>query len=286
MSEELQQGCAPSECGTKPACAGCSHNKNANHTAEEAPKAQPKVRKVIGVVSGKGGVGKSLVSGELAVMLSRMGYRVGVLDADITGPSIPKMFGIHEKAYGDGNRIFPAETKNGIKLMSINLLLDQDDAPVIWRGPVIAGAVKQFWEDVEWGELDAMVIDMPPGTGDVPLTVFQSIPLDGVVVVTTPQDLVGMIVRKAVNMAGMMNIPVLGLVENMSYAVCPDCGKKIEIFGKSRIAQEAAELSLPVLAQLPFDPNAAALCDAGEIEKVDNPAMMDAARAIAGQVGL
>ena len=284
MSEEVKQGCAPSECGTKPACAGCSHNRKEQQPAPV--KEAPKVRKIIGVVSGKGAVGKSLVSGELAVMLSRMGYRVGVLDADITGPSIPKMFGIHEKAYGDGNRIFPAETKNGIKLMSINLLLDQDDAPVIWRGPVIAGAVKQFWEDVEWGELDAMVIDMPPGTGDVPLTVFQSIPLDGVVVVTTPQDLVGMIVRKAVNMAGMMKIPVLGLVENMAYALCPDCGKKIEIFGKSRIAQEAAELSLPVLAQLPFDPKAAQLCDAGDIESVDNPLMADAAAAVAGQVGL
>ena len=196
---DLQQGCSPSECGTKPACAGCSHNHN--QAAETAKKEPPKVRKVIGVVSGKGGVGKSLVSGELAVMLSRMGYRVGVLDADITGPSIPRMFGIHDKAFGDGERIFPAETEKGIEVMSINLRLDSDDAPVIWRGPVIAGAVKQFWEDVAWGELDVMVIDMPPGTGDVPLTVFQSIPLDGVVVVSTPQDLVGMIVRKAVNMA-------------------------------------------------------------------------------------
>ena len=285
MSDELKQGCAPSECGTKPACAGCSHNKNAASTAP-AQKEQPKVRKVIGVVSGKGGVGKSLVSGELAVMLRRMGYKVGVLDADITGPSIPKMFGIHEKAFGDGVHIFPAETDNGIKVMSINLMLDSDDAPVIWRGPVIAGAVKQFWEDVSWGELDVMVIDMPPGTGDVPLTVFQSIPLDGVVIVSTPQDLVGMIVRKAVNMASMMHIPVLGLVENMSYALCPDCGKKIEIFGKSRIAQEAAQLSLPVLAQMPFDPSAAALCDAGAIETVDNPLMADAAAAVAGQVGL
>jgi len=286
VSEEVKQGCAPSECGTKPACAGCSHNKNANNAAPEAPKAQPKVRKVIGVVSGKGGVGKSLVSGELAVMLSRMGYRVGVLDADITGPSIPKMFGIADKAMGDGEFIYPVETATGIKVMSINLLLENDDTPVVWRGPVIAGAVKQFWEEVAWGEMDVMVIDMPPGTGDVPLTVFQSIPLDGIVVVSTPQDLVGMIVRKAVNMAGMMNIPVLGLVENMSYAICPDCGKRIELFGKSRIAQEAAELSLPVLAQLPFDPAAANLCDRGMIETVDNPAMADAAAAVAGQVQL
>ena len=281
---DLQQGCSPSECGTKPACAGCSHNHN--QAAETAEKDPPKVRKVIGVVSGKGGVGKSLVSGELAVMLSRMGYRVGVLDADITGPSIPRMFGIHDKALGDGEHIFPAETETGIEVMSINLMLENDDAPVIWRGPVIAGAVKQFWEDVAWGELDVMVIDMPPGTGDVPLTVFQSIPLDGVVVVSTPQDLVGMIVRKAVNMANMMNIPVLGLVENMSYALCPDCGRRIELFGKSKIAQEAAALHLPVLAQLPFDPKAAQLCDEGSIETVENPLMADAARAVAGQVGL
>ena len=262
---DLQQGCSPSECGTKPACAGCSHNHN--QAAETAEKEPPKVRKVIGVVSGKGGVGKSLVSGELAVMLSRMGYRVGVLDADITGPSIPRMFGIHDKALGDGEHIFPAETEKGIEVMSINLMLENDDAPVIWRGPVIAGAVKQFWEDVAWGELDVMVIDMPPGTGDVPLTVFQSIPLDGVVVVSTPQDLVGMIVRKA-------------------YALCPDCGKRIELFGKSKIAQEAAALHLPVLAQLPFDPKAAQLCDEGSIETVENPLMADAARAVAGQVGL
>jgi len=286
VSEELKSGCAPSECGTKPACAGCSHNHNNQQTAEEPAKQPPKVRKVIGVVSGKGGVGKSLVSGELAVMLSRMGYRVGILDADITGPSIPKMFGITEKAMGDGEYIYPTTTHTGIEVMSINLLLENDDTPVVWRGPVIAGAVKQFWEEVAWSELDVMVIDMPPGTGDVPLTVFQSIPLDGVVVVSTPQDLVSMIVRKAVNMAGMMNIPVLGLVENMSYALCPDCGKKIEIFGKSRIAQEAAELSLPVLAQLPFDPAAANLCDRGMIETVDNPIMADAAAAIAGQVKL
>ena len=285
MADEIRQGCAPSECGTKPACAGCAQNKNAQQPPQ-IQKEPPKVRKVIGVVSGKGGVGKSLVSGELAVMLRRMGYRVGVLDADITGPSIPRMFGVTENAFGDGERIFPAETETGIKLISINLMLEEDDAPVVWRGPVIAGAVKQFWEDVAWGEMDVMVIDMPPGTGDVPLTVFQSIPLDGIVVVTTPQDLVGMIVRKAVNMASMMNIPVLGLVENMAYALCPDCGKRIELFGKSRIAQEAAQLSLPVLAQLPFDPNAAALCDAGSIETVDNSLMADAATAVAGQVGL
>ncbi len=286
MSEDFKQGCSPSECGTKSACAGCSFNKNAVSEQSEPQKQPPKVRKVIGVVSGKGGVGKSLVSGELAVMIRRMGYRVGIMDADITGPSIPRMFGIQDKAIGDGEKILPAETWAGIKLISINLMLEHDDTPVIWRGPVIAGVVKQFWEDVDWGELDVMVIDMPPGTGDVPLTIFQSIPLDGVVVVSTPQDLVGMIVRKAVNMAKMMNIPVLGLIENMSYALCPDCGKHIELFGKSHIAAEAAALHLPVLAQLPFDPEAATLCDDGAIESVENPLLADAAAAILGQIGL
>ena len=261
---DLQQGCAPSECGTKPACAGCSHNHN--QAAETVKKEPPKVRKVIGVVSGKGGVGKSLVSGELAVMLSRMGYRVGVLDADITGPSIPRMFGIHDKALGDGEHIFPAETEKGVEVMSINLMLDSDDAPVIWRGPVIAGAVKQFWEDVAWGELDVMVIDMPPGTGDVPLTVFQSIPVDGAIMVTTPQQLVGMIVEKAMNMAGMMNVPVLGLVENMSYAVCPDCGKHVEVFGESHVDEIAERFNVKALAKLPINHKLAAACDAGLIE--------------------
>lgn len=276
---DLQQGCAPSECGTKPACAGCSHNHN--QAAEEVKKEPPKVRKVIGVVSGKGGVGKSLVSGELAVMLSRMGYRVGVLDADITGPSIPRMFGIHDKAVGDGERIFPAETEKGIEVMSINLMLDSDDAPVIWRGPVIAGAVKQFWEDVAWGELDVMVIDMPPGTGDVPLTVFQSLPIDGVILVTSPQSLVSMIVSKAVNMAKMMDVPVYGFVENYSYFKCPDCGRTVEIFGKSKLSEIALEYSLPVLARLPIDPDTARLCDEGKMEQVNLDGVMPAAELIA-----
>ena len=239
------------------------------------------MRKVIGVVSGKGGVGKSLVSGELAVMLSRMGYRVGVLDADITGPSIPRMFGIHDKAFGDGERIFPAETEKGIEVMSINLMLDSDDAPVIWRGPVIAGAVKQFWEDVAWGELDVMVIDMPPGTGDVPLTVFQSLPIDGVILVTSPQSLVSMIVSKAVNMAKMMDVPVYGFVENYSYFKCPDCGRTVEIFGKSKLSEIALEYSLPVLARLPIDPDTARLCDEGKMEQVNLDGVMPAAELIA-----
>ncbi len=283
MEEELQQGCAPSECGSKEACAGCSHNPS---SAPQPQKEPPKVRKVIAVVSGKGGVGKSLVSGELAVMLRRMGHRVGILDADITGPSIPKMFGIREKALGDGEHILPAYTANDIRVISTNMLLDTEDTPVIWRGPVLAGVVKQFWEDVAWDELDCMVIDMPPGTGDVPLTVFQTIPVSGIVVVTTPQDLVETIVRKAVNMANMMNIPILGLVENMSYMVCPDCGRKIEIFGASHLDKMAEETGLPVLARLPFDPEAASLCDQGEIERVLNPNMMEAAIRISSALQL
>ena len=245
-----------------------------------------RVGKVIAVVSGKGGVGKSMVTSMLAVLMQRRGYKTAILDADITGPSIPKAFNIHGNCFQSENGIEPLESHTGIKVMSINLLLEKETEPVLWRGPVIAGVVNQFWTDVHWGDVDYMFVDMPPGTGDVPLTVFQSIPLDGVVVVSTPQDLVGMIVRKAVNMANMMNIPVLGLVENMSYALCPDCGRRIELFGKSKIAQEAAALHLPVLAQLPFDPKAAQLCDEGSIETVENPLMADAARAVAGQVGL
>ena len=280
MSEEIKQGCAPSECGTKPACAGCSHNHN-NQAAQEAPqKPAPKVRKVIGVVSGKGGVGKSLVSGELAVMLSRMGYKVGILDADITGPSVPCMFGVHDKAVGDGEYIYPAETSTGIEVMSINLMLENDDAPVIWRGPVIAGTVKQFWTDVCWGEVDFMFVDMPPGTGDVPLTVFQSLPLSGIIIVASPQELVGMIVQKAVKMANMMNIPVLALVENMSYVECPDCGKKIEVFGPSHAEEIAAQYDIPVVAKLPINPKLAGACDKGMIELYDGTWLDDVTKAL------
>ena len=278
MSENCTHDCST--------CSSACASRTAPQDLLEKPNDMTHVKKLIGVVSGKGGVGKSLVTSMLAVLMSRQGYTAAVLDADMTGPSIPRAFGLHEQAQGTDIGIMPVITKTGIRVMSLNLLLEHDTDPVVWRGPVIAGAVKQFWEEVFWGELDVMVIDMPPGTGDVPLTVFQSIPLSGVVVVSTPQDLVGMIVRKAVNMAGMMNIPVLGLVENMAYALCPDCGKKIELFGKSRIAEEAAQLGLPVLAQLPFDPTAAALCDAGLIETVDNPLMADAAAAVAGQVQL
>lgn len=231
-------------------------------------KAHPwsQVKKVIGVVSGKGGVGKSLVTSTLAVLLRRKGLSTGILDADITGPSIPKAFGITQKAQGSDKGIYPVKTKTGIDLMSMNLLLENDTDPVVWRGPVIAGAVKQFWSDVIWEYEDYLFVDMPPGTGDVPLTVFQSLPVNGIIIVTSPQELVSMIVEKAVNMANMMNIPILGVVENMSYVECPDCGKKIAVFGESHIDEVAAEKGLKVLAKLPIDPETASLVDAGKIE--------------------
>ncbi len=225
-----------------------------------------RIKHVIGVVSGKGGVGKSLVTSELAVKMNRAGYRVGILDADITGPSIPKIFGITEKAVGNDDGVFPAVTENGIKIISINLMLEHDDDPVIWRGPIIGGVVKQFWNEVIWGDLDYLLVDMPPGTGDVALTVFQSLPVDGVVIVTSPQELVSMIVKKAYNMAKMMNIPILGIVENYSYVECPDCGKKINIFGESRIDEIAAEKGLKVLGKIPMKQAVAQKCDNGLIE--------------------
>ncbi len=224
------------------------------------------VKKVIGVVSGKGGVGKSLVTSLLAASLRRRGDSVAILDADVTGPSIPKCFGLKGMAVADEKGIYPRETKTGIKVMSINLLLDEETAPVVWRGPVIAGAIKQFWGDVVWGDVDYMFVDMPPGTGDVPLTVFQSLPVDGLIIVTSPQELVGMIVSKAVEMAKLMDVPVLGLVENMSYFQCPDCGKELKIFGESHLDEVAAKYALPVLARLPMDPALASACDRGIIE--------------------
>ena len=224
------------------------------------------VKKVIGIVSGKGGVGKSLVTSMLAVTLRRRENAVAVLDADITGPSIPKCFGLKGRAMADENGMYPRESKTGIKVMSINLLLEEETAPVVWRGPVIAGAVKQFWTDVVWGDVDYMFVDMPPGTGDVPLTVFQSLPLDGIIIVTSPQELVGMIVSKAVEMAKLMNIPVLGLIENLSYYQCPDCGKKVSLFGESHLDEVAAKYALPVLGRLPIDPTLASACDRGIIE--------------------
>ena len=249
-------------------CSSCGADCSSRDLKAPA-NAKSKVKKVIAVVSGKGGVGKSLVTSSLAVAMRRMGKKVGVLDADITGPSIPAAFGVHTKAEGSELGIYPAETKTGIEIMSLNLLTENETDPVVWRGPVIAGAVKQFWTDVIWGDVDYLFVDMPPGTGDVPLTVFQSLPVDGIVVVTTPQDLVSMIVTKAVKMAEMMHIPVLGLVENYSYFRCPDCGKEHAIFGESHIERVAADLGLKVLARLPIDPAVAAACDAGRIEELE-----------------
>ena len=224
------------------------------------------VKKVIVVVSGKGGVGKSLVTSLLAVAMRRKGFNTAILDADITGPSIPQIFGLHTTAMADDCGILPVETATGIKTMSINLLLDDETDPVVWRGPIIGGTVKQFWTDVVWNDVDFMFVDMPPGTGDVALTVFQSLPVDGIVIVASPQELVGMIVQKAVKMAQLMNIPVLGLVENMSYITCPDCGRKISVFGESHVDEIASKFEIPHVARIPIDPELAALCDAGRIE--------------------
>ena len=229
------------------------------------------VKRVIGIISGKGGVGKSLVTASLARMMKEKGYNVGILDADITGPSIPKMYGIHEMATGSEQGIFPCIAKDDTRIMSVNLLLEDEDAPVIWRGPIIAGVVKQFWTDVIWDDLDYLFVDMPPGTGDVPLTVFQSLPVDGVVIVTSPQDLVQMIVKKAYNMAKQMNIPVLGIVENYSYVKCPDCGKELKVFGESHIEEIAEELGVPVLGKMPIDPAIAEAVEAEKFYEVTNP---------------
>ncbi len=259
-------------------CSSCSADcaSRKQESLLEAQNAHSNVKKVIAVVSGKGGVGKSLVTGLLATLTRRNGASAAVLDADITGPSIPKMFGVRDKAMGSEDGILPAESRTGVKMMSVNLLLENDTDPVIWRGALIAGTVKQFWTDVVWGDVDYMFVDMPPGTGDVPLTVFQSLPVDGIIIVTSPQELVGMIVEKAMNMAKMMNIPVLGIVENMSWVACPDCGKKIYPFGESRTAQIVKEHGIPLLAQLPIDPALARACDTGVIE-LFNEDWMDAA---------
>ena len=232
----------------------------------EKPHELSSIKKVIGVVSGKGGVGKSLVTSMMSVLMQRRGYQSAILDADVTGPSIPRIFGLKERAMGDDNGIYPVKTKTGIEVMSVNLLLEDDTTPVVWRGPIIAGTVKQFWTDVIWNDVDFMFVDMPPGTGDVPLTVFQSLPVDGVVVVTAPQTLVGMIVTKAVRMAEMMKVPVLGLVENYSFFRCPDCGGEHPIFGASTIDALGAELNLPVLAKLPLDSSLANAMDQGTVE--------------------
>ena len=226
------------------------------------------IKQVVAVMSGKGGVGKSSVTAMLAASLNNQGKSVGILDADVTGPSIPRLFGVHGKIVQDGPAMIPVETAKGIKIVSINLLLDQEDQPVIWRGPLISGVVKQFFEEVFWGDLDFLLVDLPPGTGDVPLTVMQSLPLDGLVVVTSPQELVAMIVKKAIHMAGQLNIPVLGMIENMSYLECPDCKKKIDVFGKSKIETITKELKIPLLGRLPLIPEVAALSDEGKVELI------------------
>lgn len=234
---------------------------------KEKANEQSNIKKVIAVMSGKGGVGKSSVTSLLATVLKDKGYNVGVLDADITGPSIPKIFGINKKrATGDNKGLNPVKTATGIKVMSLNLLIEQEDDPVVWRGPIISNTVKQFFTDVNWGDIDYLLIDLPPGTGDVPLTIMQSLPLDGIVIVSSPQDLVKLIVKKSVNMAKMMNIPILGIVENMSYFECPDCNKKINVFGKSKIDEVAKEMNLDIIAKLPIDPEFVELCDEGKIE--------------------
>lgn len=272
--------CSSASSCSKESCEGCPSKKSAPQSMVEPLNGFSTIKKVIGVVSGKGGVGKSLVTASLAVAMKNAGYAVGIMDADITGPSIPKMFGVHGPAYGTDDGLYAMDTKNGIKIMSINLLVDDEEAPVIWRGPVIGGAVKQFWTDVIWGELDYLFVDMPPGTGDVPLTVFQSLPVDGILVVTSPQELVQMIVKKAYHMAEMMNIPVLGIIENFSYFKCPDCGKEHPIFGESHVEEVAAELSLPVLGKLPIDSSLAKAADEGTFHETTNPHIAAAVAAL------
>ena len=273
------EGCTH-DCGS---CGqNCGERKQDPQSFLEKPHELSQIKRVIGVVSGKGGVGKSLVTSMMAVLLNRRGHKTAILDADVTGPSIPKAFGIREKAQGSEAGLFPGRSKTGIGVMSVNMLLEEETTPVIWRGPVIAGVVKQFWTDVIWDEVDFLFVDMPPGTGDVPLTVFQSIPLDGIIVVTSPQELVSVIVEKAVRMAEMMNIPILGLVENMSYAVCPDCGKEIPVFGESHLDEVAARHGLAVLGRLPMDPALAKVVDQGVVELFEGSWLDAAAEKLEG----
>ena len=276
---EQQNGCTPSDCASCAQGATCGKKSVDLH---EPANPYSHVNKVIAVVSGKGGVGKSMVTASLARMMREQGFSVGIMDADITGPSIPKMYGIHESAKGSDAGMFPCEAKDGTRIMSVNLLLEHEEDPVIWRGPVIAGVVKQFWTDVMWGELDYLFIDMPPGTGDVPLTVFQSLPVEGIVIVSSPQDLVKMIVRKAYKMAQMMKINVLGVVENYSYLVCPDCGKHISVFGESHIDEIVAELGTEVLGKMPINPLYAEAADKGAFHAVENEYLDKAVEKIVG----
>ena len=282
--EQPEGGCAPEACAECAQAGNCSSQKKmTKEDFREPANPYSHIKKVIGVVSGKGGVGKSIVTASLARQLRKNGCSVGILDADITGPSIPKMYGLHELARGAEEGIFPASAKDDTKIMSVNLLLEDEEAPVIWRGPVIAGVVKQFWTDVMWGELDVLLVDMPPGTGDVPLTVFQSMPVDGIVIVTSPQDLVRMIVKKAYSMAKQMDIPVLGIVENYSYMVCPDCGKKIQVFGESHIEEIAKELGTEVLGKMPIDPVLAEAVDSEKFYEAENPYLEEAVKKLLPQ---
>ena len=273
----MERECSNESC-TKESCKGCPSRKKPDFHADL--NASSSIGHVIGVVSGKGGVGKSLVTASLANSMRAMGYRVGILDADITGPSIPRMYGLRGPAPVDEAGICPPEAANGIKVMSVNLLLPGEDEPVIWRGPIVANVVKQFWTDVVWGELDYLFVDMPPGTGDVPLTVFQSLPVEGIVIVTSPQDLVKMIVTKAYKMAQMMSVPVLGVIENYSYVECPDCGRKIEVFGESHVDEAAASMNLPVLGKMPIRTEYAHAADSGRFAEVLNEYLDDAAAAL------
>lgn len=260
--------------------ANCSSRKPSKEELLEPENKHSRIRRVIGVVSGKGGVGKSFVTSYLAVNLNRKGYETAILDADVTGPSIPKSFGIHKKAKGNELGIFPEYSENGTAIMSVNLLIDNEETPVVWRGPVVAATVKQFWTEVVWGNVDYMFVDMPPGTGDVPLTVFQSIPLDGIIIVTSPQELVFMIVKKAVNMANAMDIPILGIIENYSYTICNCCGEKMNIFGESHVEEAAKEYNLKVLGKLPLDSSIAALVDKGQVESIEVDWLSEAAEFI------
>ena len=272
----MSENCS-SNCGS---CSEECYSRKEPKSLLVAPHKLSHIKKVIGIVSGKGGVGKSSVTSMLAVAMKRKGYGVGILDADITGPSIPKTFGITEKAYATESGLYPVASKGGIDIMSINLLLENPTDPVVWRGPVIAGAVKQFWEEVIWENEEYLFVDMPPGTGDVPLTVFQSIPLDGIIIVTSPQDLVSMIVAKAVNMANMLHVPIVGVVENYSYFMCPDCNNKHYIFGESNLEEVAKEYELTVLGKLPINPVIAKACDNGQVEKVELEEMNEIAHKI------
>lgn len=253
-------------------CSSCGEScpSRDKESLKKAPHPLSKIKRVIAVVSGKGGVGKSMTCVSLALEAQKRGLHAALMDADITGPSVPRMLGLHDRAMGSENGILPVETESGVQVMSMNLLLEKESEPVVWRGSLIAGTVLQFWTDVIWHDIDVMFIDMPPGTGDVPLTIFQSLPLSGIIVVTTPQDLVGMIVQKAANMAKMMHIPILGIVENMSYVSCPDCGRKISVFGESRVDALALEYGIPVVAKLPIDTSLTAAADSGKIEDLDN----------------